>query len=500
MIHISLHGPLSYLNDRFMAAWPSRMRMAEPDGTQQPPLRMYNTLGRRLEIFEPLDPPRVSMYSCGPTVYHYAHIGNMRSFLLADLMRRVLEYNGYQVTQVKNITDVGHLRDDLADQGEDRVEAAAKASGQSPYEIADFYTQAYLEDERKLNLEEPAHRPRATEYVEQMIDLANILIEKGYAYESQGSVYFAVEKFPSYGQLSGNRLDDLVAGQRVEIEPGKHNSADFALWKAGDPGRLMNWDSPWGRGFPGWHIECSVMATALLGQQIDIHTGGIDNLFPHHEDERAQSEAAFGKQFARFWLHGAHLLSGEEKMSKSLGNIATLPEVTERGIHPLAFRYFLMQGHYRKQLAMTDDSLQAAQVGLDRIWDQIAELWQSEPGALEPERESCRKAFVQAVNDDLGLPRALAIVQEVLDGRLTPKSKLDLLADMDRVLGLDLLQSAERRSQLSDEQAAIVAERAEARSMKDWSRSDELRERLAQLGVDVRDTPLGQRWVRRSMD
>jgi len=462
-----------------------------------PPLRLYNTLGRRVETFEALNPPTVLMYSCGPTVYHFAHIGNMRSFLMADVLRRTLQYNGYRVIHVKNITDVGHLRDDVAGQGDDRMEEAARASGQTPYEIADYYTRQYLEDEAELGLEEPAHRPRATEFVPQMIELTRELVRKGYAYEAEGSVYFAVEKFPTYGTLSGNRLDNLVAGQRVEIEPGKRSPADFALWKAGDPGRLMNWPSPWGQGFPGWHIECSVMATELLGEQLDIHTGGIDNLFPHHEDERAQSEAASGRTFSRFWVHGAHLLFGEEKMSKSLGNIETLTQLVERGVHPAAFRFFLLQGHYRKQLSMTDEALAGAQVGLERIWDQAAELWQSERGELEPGREALRRDFVEAINDDLGTPRALAVLQEVLEAKLSPASKLELLTDMDRVLALSLMAVAEERSTLSAEQLALIEKRKAARSEKRWDSSDRLRDELAAQGVDVRDTPTGQRWANR---
>jgi cysteinyl-tRNA synthetase len=437
------------------------------------------------------------MYSCGPTVYHFAHIGNMRSFLMADVLRRVLAYNGYDVVHVKNITDVGHLRDEVGESGGDRIEVAAKASGQSPYEVAAYYTNQYLQDESRLNMQEPAHRPRATDYIAPMIALASQLIDSGYAYESNGSVYFSVDKYERYGELSGNRLVDLVAGQRVDIEPGKHHPADFALWKAGDPGRLMNWESPWGMGFPGWHIECSVMATALLGEHIDIHTGGIDNLFPHHEDERAQSEAAFGEPFARYWLHGAHLLFGDEKMSKSLGNIETLSELIDRGIHPLALRYFLMQGHYRKQLSMSDEALIAAQTGLDRMWDQVAELWQSDPGELEDARLAFSERFAAAVNEDLGTPRALALVQEVLESRLSPASKLDVLQDMDGILGLDLTEMAQARSTLSDEQRTLVASRQAARDSKEWARSDDLREQLAAVGVDVRDTPAGQRWNRR---
>ena len=463
-----------------------------------PPIRLYNTMGRTEEIFTPIEPAKVRMYTCGPTVYHFAHIGNLRSFLTADILRRVLEYNGYHVTQVKNITDVGHLRDDVAETGADRMEAAAREEGATPQEIASFYTEAYVRDEALLNIIPPSHRPKATDFIPQMIEFTEHLIEKGFAYVAGGNVYFDVGKFPSYGALSGNRLDDLVAGQRVDIEPDKHNPADFALWKAGDQGRLMNWESPWGPGFPGWHIECSAMATTLLGDQIDIHTGGIDNLFPHHEDERAQSEAVSGKEFVRYWAHGAHLLFGEEKMSKSLGNIATLSELIDRGVHPLAFRYFLLQGHYRKQIAISDEALDAAATGLDRIWDQAADLWQSERGAVDEDRVAALRAgFVEAINDDLATPRALVVLQNVLESALSPASKLVLLEEMDRVFGLDLLTMAKRRSTLTDEQAGLIEDRRVARLSKDWQRSDTLRDELLALGVEVRDAAGGQRWIRR---
>jgi cysteinyl-tRNA synthetase len=287
-----------------------------------------------------------------------------------------------------------------------------------------------------------------------------------------------------------------MAGQRVDIEPGKRNPADFALWRASDPGRLMNWDSPWGLGFPGWHIECSAMAAELLAEQIDIHTGGVDNLFPHHEDERAQSEAANGKSFVKYWVHTAHLLFGAEKMSKSLGNIATVTELIERSINPLAFRYFLLQGHYRKQISLTDDSMEGAQIGLERLYDQVAELSQATPGQIDG-TEEFRPRFHEAINDDLGTPRALAILQEALESSLSPASKLHLLGDMDRIFGLDILTVAKQRSTLTEPEAALVAERKEAREAKDWDRSDALRLRLAESGIEIRDTPDGQRWLRR---
>jgi cysteinyl-tRNA synthetase len=461
------------------------------------PLRLYNTMGRVVEIFKAIDPDRVLMYTCGPTVYHYIHIGNMRSFLTADVLRRVLEYNGYHVVHVKNITDVGHMIDEVAESGGDRLETAARKEGRTPQEVVAFYTTQYLNDEADLNLMEPSHRPKATEYVSQMLDLASRLIEKDHAYAVDGNVYFDVSSFATYGALSGNRQEDLIAGQRVEVEHDKRHPADFALWKRGDPARFMNWESPWGIGFPGWHIECSVMASSLLAPQIDIHTGGVDNLFPHHEDERAQSEADTGKRFVGYWVHSAHLLAGEEKMSRSMGNFATVSQLKEQGIHPLALRYFLLQGHYRKKMGWTPEALQAAHSGLVNLWRAITELVQEGGEADSAHGETYRQAFLEAINDDLGTPKALAVLQEVLGSDLSAASKLATIDDFDQVLGLDLLATGRRQSELTDEQMTLVHQRAQARAAREWGRSDEVRTQLQELGVEVKDTPSGQRWVRR---
>ncbi len=462
------------------------------------PLRLYNTLGRRKEVFRPLRPPRVLMYSCGPTVYHFSHIGNMRSFVAADVLRRVLEYNGYQVDHVKNITDVGHLRNEVADTGVDRVEEAARGEGKTVDEVVAFYTDAYLQDEARLNVLPPRARPRASQFIAQMIQMIEKLIEQGHAYEADGNVYFSVRTFPSYGELSGNRQDDLIAGQRVEVELDKRDPADFALWKKGDPSRLMNWDSPWGRGFPGWHIECSVMASDLLGPQIDIHTGGIDNLFPHHEDERAQSEAVSGERFVGFWVHGAHLLIADERMAKSLGNTITVAQLAERGIDPLAFRYFLLQAHYRTTLSLTNDSLAAAQTGLSRLIDDVAQLLQEPESGDEGKGDEVRLAFLEAINDDLSMPSALALVQDLVAGSLSPVTKLHLVEQFDRVLGLDLLTRARGSVELTEEEQQLIFRRETARRARDWRLSDQLRDELAERGVEVRDGSAGQRWIKRA--
>ena len=310
-------------------------------------------MGGKLEEFRPIEPGRVRMYTCGPTVYSYIHIGNFRSFILADTLRRTLEYNGFQVTHVRNITDVGHLTDETLNTGLDRIEAQARQQNRSPQDIARHYTALFHRDAARLNLLDPHHEPRATDYVDHMIDLTRQLEDLGYGYAVDGNVYYEVARFPRYGALSGNTVDGLIAGARVEVGEGKRSPADFALWKFAGPDKLQRWSSPWGEGVPGWHIECSAMSRTLLGAEIDIHTGGVDNMFPHHEDEIAQSEAASGEKFVHYWLHGAMLVFAETKMSRSLGNIYTLSDLDERGIHPLSYRYFTYQAHYRTPLNFT---------------------------------------------------------------------------------------------------------------------------------------------------
>ena len=307
------------------------------------------------------------MYSCGPTVYRYAHIGNLRTYLMADWLRRTLEALGYEVTHVKNITDVGHMRQEHLERGEDKVIAAALAEGKTPQQIAQFYTEAFLRDERRLNVLPAHHYPRASEHVPDMVALVERLLAAGYAYESQGNVYFDVSRFPDYGKLSGQVAHALEEGVRVEPDPLKRDQRDFTLWKAAEPGRLLKWPSPWGEGFPGWHIECSAMSIRYLGPRLDIHTGGVDNIFPHHEDEIAQSEAAYGAPFVRYWVHGQHLLVDGLKMAKSTGNVYTLDDLLRRGFEPLAFRYLCATVHYRTRMNFTWDSLRAAQRGLLRL-------------------------------------------------------------------------------------------------------------------------------------
>ncbi|HZS94027.1 MAG TPA: cysteine--tRNA ligase [Chloroflexota bacterium] len=464
-------------------------------------IQLTNTLSGRLEEFRPLTDHRVLIYTCGPTVYRYAHIGNFRALIFADTLRRMFEYNGYEVRHVRNITDVGHLTNDTLGEGIDRIEAQARAENMSPWDIAAHYTDAFLQDARRLNLLEPTASPRATEYIAEMTELIQRLIDEGHAYESNGNVYFDVSSYPSYGKLSHNSVDDLIAGARVEVGEDKRSPADFALWKAAGPEKLMRWESPWGEGVPGWHIECSAMSMDLLGDQIDIHTGGQDNIFPHHEDERAQSEAATGEEFVRYWMHNAFLeLANNEKMSKSRGNIFTIEDLIERGIHPLTYRYFTFQAHYRTPLTFSWEALEAAQTALVRIWEAAAELSQSagpeEPGKVA---QTYRDRFRTAISRDLDMPTALAVLHEVLGSQLPAGQKLSLVRDFDSVLGLSIAEMAACLSETTTGQNRLLDERAAARSQRDWQLSDRLRDELAASGLEVRDTPQGQRWVRKDL-
>ncbi|MGB2693997.1 MAG: cysteine--tRNA ligase [Dehalococcoidia bacterium] len=447
-------------------------------------LQLYNTLTRRKEPFASLEPGRVGIYSCGPTVYRDVHIGNLRTYLLADWLRRVLESRGFAVTHVKNITDVGHMRQEMLDRGEDKVIAAAVAAGKTPEQIAESYTQSFLRDESALGIK-PAHVfPRATEHVEQMIAITQRLIERGLAYEVEGNVYFDVARFPAYGQLSGNTGEALLEGVRAEADPLKRDPRDFALWKAAEPGRAMKWPSPWGDGFPGWHIECSAMSTHHLGERFDIHTGGVDNVFPHHEDEIAQSEGALGHQVVSQWVHGQHLLVDGLKMAKSTGNVYTLPDLQVRGFDPFAFRYLCATVHYRHRLNFTFPSLRAAAVGLNRLRQEAFLAVQSSNGN-GGRGERWEEAFGEALEDDLHLPRALAIVWQLVRSDAPAGVKARLLHAFDQVLGFDLFATA---SDVPKAVRVLVDERQELRKRAAFDEADALRQRIAAAGFQVRDT------------
>ncbi len=454
------------------------------------PLRIFNTLTRRKEPFAALEPGRVKMYTCGPTVYRYAHIGNLRSYLMADWLRRFLEAQGYRVAHVKNITDVGHMRQDVVERGEDKVIAAALAEGKSPQEIAQFYTDAFLRDEAKLNILPATEFPRATDNVSEMVDLTRTLVDKGFAYVAEGNVYFEVGRFPDYGKLSGQQAAGLAEGVRVEVDPLKRDPRDFALWKAAEPGRALKWSSPWGEGFPGWHIECSAMVAKYLGSEIDFHTGGVDNIFPHHEDEIAQSEAALEQRHVRCWLHGQHLLVDGLKMAKSTGNTYVVSELEDRGYDPMAFRYLCATAHFRKRLNFTLPSLRAAQRGLVRLRRKLQEGDGRSTKKAKVEAEQVRKDFWSAAADGLNVAAALAVAWRAARSRLPGALKRELLMDFDRLLGLDLVKR-ESAPVIPVEVADLLREIDALRRQKDYAAADAIRAQVLARGYEVRNLRAG---------
>lgn len=433
------------------------------------------------------------MYTCGPTVYGRPHIGNYSSFLMADLLRRWLEVSGYEVTHVKNITDVGHLVAD-ADEGEDKVEKQAQKEKVNPLDIAQKYTEQYLEDEKALNMLEPHHRPKATETIAEMLSIIQKLVAGGHAYETQDGVYFSVESFPEYGKLSGNVLENLSAGARVEVKEEKKHPADFALWKkcvGVNADHILRWDSPWGEGFPGWHIECSAMSQKFLGEQIDIHTGGEDNIFPHHECEIAQSECSGPKPFVRYWVHRRRIDMGTEKMSKSLGNVLNISDIEEMGYSPLDLRYYFLSVHYRTQLKFTEKGLEDAKKARKRILE-----WMTEVSAAEDSSANMSEwiqKFAAAMNSDLNTPEALGIVFDCM-AHSRNEGVLGACKEM-----ADIVQRTfgcfepETETQASKEVLALAKKREEARQNKDFEASDTLRDEIAALGYEVRDLPEGQK-------
>ncbi|MBI2886497.1 MAG: cysteine--tRNA ligase [Chloroflexi bacterium] len=451
-------------------------------------LRFTNTLTRHKEEFVPREQGMARMYTCGPTVYRYAHIGNMRSYLMADGIRRALEHQGYRVEHVKNITDVGHMRQEMVERGEDKMISAALAEGKSLQEIAAFYTQAFLQDEAKLGIAPATVFPRATDHVAEMIEITQQLVARGYAYVVEGNVYFDVAKYPEYGRLSGNRLASLLEGVRVEVDPQKRNQTDFALWKAAEPGRTVKWPSPWGEGFPGWHIECTAMSTKYLGPQLDLHTGGVDNIFPHHEDELAQSEGAFGVPFVRYWVHGQHLLADGLKMAKSTGNSYTLSDLEERGFDPLAFRYLCLTAHYSARLNFSFQALRCAQHGLAHLRTLVREwaLAGGQASATEVS-QAWRERFWAHVEDDLGLPQALSVLWKLAQTDLPPAAKLSLVMEFDQALGLALRQVAEAAQGLPLSIQRLAEERGDPRTGGRYQVSDALRQEIIAAGYEVRD-------------
>jgi len=461
---------------------------------------LYNTLTRRKERFEPIKPPRVTVYTCGPTVYRDVHIGNLRSYLMADWLKRVLTILGYGVFHVKNITDVGHMRQELLDQGEDKVIAAARAAGTSSMEIARKYTELFLADEALCNILPADLFPRATSHIPQCIHLVERMVQKGHAYLSGGNLYFDITTFPSYGRLSGNVPESLQRAGRTDPDPNKRHAEDFALWKAAEPGREMKWESPWGEGFPGWHIECSAMSLHYLGERFDIHTGGVDNVFPHHDDEIAQSESVTGHQVVNFWVHGQHLLADGLKMSKSQRNDYTIRDLQDRGFDPLAFRYLCLTAHYRSRLNFSFHSLMAAQRGLShlrRFVEDPLPLGDFRPRGERAER--WRTLVREALTDDLAIPLALGHTWAMLGDRvLSSSEKAALLVEGDEVFGLDLARWPEAVREVPGQAAPMRDRRASLRKGGRYDEADALRKGLESQGVEVRDLPEQTQVLRRS--
>ena len=446
-------------------------------------LKLYNTLTRKKEEFRPINPKEVGIYSCGPTVYWYQHIGNLRSYIFSDILRRVLSYNGFNVKHVINVTDVGHLTSD-SDTGEDKLEEAAKKEGKSAGEISEFYFKVFREDFSKLNIIEPEIWCKATEHINEQIELIKKLEERGYTYKTTDGIYFDTSKFSEYGKLSRKKVEDLEGGKRVKLGE-KKNKTDFALWKFSEkPGvRQQEWDSPWGLGFPGWHIECSAMSMKYLGEEFDIHTGGEDHIHIHHENEIAQSNCATGKQSVKFWMHGAFLILDKGKMSKSSGKIKTISELERDGFNPLAYRYFTYTAHYRKPLTWSEEGLKSASEAYNKIKNIVRIL--KDDGEENSEYLS---KFEDKINDDLDMPGAIAVLWSLLRDK-DAKGKLKTIERMDSVLGLDLLKKDDL--EVPEEVREIAEERVEARTKKDWKKSDALRDKLNELGWVIKDTKEG---------
>jgi cysteinyl-tRNA synthetase len=465
-------------------------------------VQIYNTMTRRKEPFKPVEPGKVKMYNCGPTVYDQAHIGNMRTYVFADLIRRGFEYLGYEVKQVMNITDVGHLTSD-ADEGEDRMVVGARRAGRDPWEIAEHFAQLFFEDTAALNILRPHVVCRATDHIPEMIDLVRRLEDGGYTYEISDGVYFDVSRFPGYGEMARQTLDDLQAGARVQVNPEKRHPADFALWRKATPTHIMQWDSPWGRGFPGWHIECSAMSMKYLGDTLDIHSGGEDHIATHHPNEIAQSEAATGKPFVNVWMHGRFLRWSDDdrRMSKSSGEFLVVGDLAARGFDPLAFRYHCLTASYRVPLTFSWAGMESAAEGLRSMRENVRRLAEETREALAaaPPEELAQR-FRAAIANDLNAPGALAVAWEAIreanrvTGEAQKRALLETVLDFDRVLGLGLAEAIDET--LPGDVAALIEKREAARATRDWATADGLRETIRQHGYEIEDTPSGARWRR----
>lgn len=462
----------------------------------------YNTLTGKKEQFVPIDKEEVKMYSCGPTVYSYAHIGNFRTYVFVDSLRRTLEYNGYKMRHVMNITDVGHLTSD-ADTGEDKMEKAARKEGKDPYEIAKFYTEAFMNDMAKLNIEKADIITKATDNIPQMLEMVEEIIKNGYGYETSKGIYFDVSKLDKYPVLSNNSVEGQEAGARIEVDPEKRNPYDFALWIKAPENHIMKWDSPWGKSYPGWHIECSAMGRRFLGENFDIHTGGVDHIPVHHENEIAQCKGAFGHNPAKFWMHCEFLLVDGGKMSKSLGNVYTISELQEKGIEPLAYKLFCFSSHYRNKLNFTFDGVKAANVALNRLRNGYLAHLNGKCDITDDVINDYETRFHKAINDDLNMPVAVGVLWEVVRNENKSKKLADLILKFDKVLGLDLensekyLKNDKEIEEIPEEIVKLAEERRKARANKDFAMSDKLRDEIDAKGYAIKDVKGGEYEIKR---
>ena len=452
----------------------------------------YNTLTRKKDIFKPIDEKEVRIYSCGPTVYKDATIGNMRTSIFQDVLRRVLRYNGYKIKHVMNITDVGHLVSD-GDEGEDKMIKSAREEHKTPEEIANYYTKLFFEDLKALNIETPEIVCKATEHIKEMLEYVKILMEKGYAYETSTAIYFDVSKLDEYPVLSNLNVEKQKAGARVEVDPEKKNHYDFALWIKAPANHLMKWDSPWGPSYPGWHIECSAMGQKYLGEQFDIHTGGIDLIPTHHENEIAQSKGYCGKIPAKYWLHGEYLLINGGKMSKSLGNVYLLKDIINKGFNPLSYRLFTYSSHYRNKLNFTWEAMEAAEKSLERLKKGYKAHLEGKDDVDENIVNEYEEKFHKAINDDLNMPLAMGVVWEVVRSDKKSPKLAKLLLKFDSVMGLkiDEEDKKEVNVEIPEEILKLIKERKKARENKNWEESDRLRDIIKEKGYNVKDTKEG---------
>lgn len=459
-------------------------------------LKLYNTLTKQKEEFKPLQGNEVRIYTCGPTVYSFAHIGNFRAYVFMDTLRRVLKENGYTLKHVMNITDVGHLESD-ADEGEDKMEKAARKENKNPYEIAAYYTEIFFRDMGRLHIERPEIIAKATDHISDMLEFVKTLVKNGYAYETSKAIYFDISKLDKYPVLSNRNLDDQIAGARVDVDQEKRNPYDFAVWIKAPENHIMKWESPWGLSYPGWHLECSAMGRKYLGDEFDIHTGGVDHIPTHHENEIAQSKGCTGHIPAKRWMHVEFLQVDGGKMSKSLGNTYTLDQLQEKGIEPLAYKMFCYTAHYRTKLNFTFEGALSTQKALNRLREGYLTHLQNDEKVEETEIKEYKQRFLDAVNDDLNMPLAMGVVWEVVRNNKKSKQFADLLLEFDKILGLDLENSKkyleeQEKVELPEEIKELVEQRKIARENKNWAESDRIRDLLKEKGYTVKDTKEGQ--------